>query len=337
MNVIAEYLWLDGQETPEIRSKAKVLKVEEGKALGLEDIPVWGFDGSSTKQAEGESSDCVLQPVRVYKDPIRGGSHIIVLNEVYLPNGDVHSSNTRDELKRTAERLAAADFWFGVEQEYALLKDGRLLGFPETGFPGPQGPYYCSVGAGKAFGRQIVEKHLEDCLTMGILVDGINAEVMPGQWEYQIGPDGPLKVADDLIVARWLLERIGEDHGVTVTLDPKPVKGDWNGSGAHTNFSTAAMRERLTESDIAALMAKFERNCGLHVKAYGADNHKRLTGNHETCAIDQFRYGVSDRGASIRIPLHVHKAGKGYLEDRRPGANMDPYKVLDRIMKTVCE
>jgi glutamine synthetase len=195
-----------------------------------------------------------------------------------------------------------------------------------------------------AFGRDLVEAHTAACLAAGIMVYGINAEVMPGQWEFQIGYRGrdaesadPLNVSDHVWFARWLLARMGEAHGINAAFDVKPVKGDWNGAGAHTNFSTRAMREAATGIDaIRDAIVRLEDQHDLHVANYGAGLDERLTGLHETCAINEFRAGVADRGASIRIPRQVEERGYGYLEDRRPGANCDPYVVSTLLLRTVC-
>lgn len=332
--VKAEYIWLDGyQPTASLRSKTKILDREIGS---LQDLVDWAFDGSSTQQAEGHSSDCLLKPVRYIPDPIRGNPHVLVLCEVLNPDGTVHVSNTRARLREATEKFHEHEPWFGIEQEYTLYKGLRPLAWPEEGTPGPQGPYYCGVGANNIYGRNLVEDHLEACLKAGIHVSGINAEVMPGQWEFQIGAIGPLEVADELWLSRWILERLGENYGITVTLAPKPILGDWNGAGAHTNFSTKAMRApgglKAVEEACEKLRAKHKE----HVAIYGAGNEERLTGKHETCPITEFRYGVSDRGASIRIPIYTAKNGYGYLEDRRPAANIDPYKVCARLLETVC-
>lgn len=330
MSYKAEYIWIDGTEpTAKLRSKTKIL------ADGAEP-PVWGFDGSSTNQAEGHASDCVLKPVATFADPLRGGDNVLVLCEVYDTDDTPHASNTRALLRPVAEAFASQDPVFGIEQEYTFFKGSRPLGFPEGGFPEPQGIYYCGVGANEIYGRDVVEAHLDNCLTAGLAISGINAEVMPGQWEFQVGPVSPLEVADQLWVARWLLYRTAEDFGVAATLDPKPVKGDWNGAGAHTNFSTRAMREGY-DAIIAACDALGKDGKPLeHVKSYGAGVEDRLTGAHETAPWDQFSYGVSNRGASVRIPWQVERDKKGYIEDRRPNANCDPYVVTRVLVDTIC-
>jgi glutamine synthetase len=328
MSYKAEYIWIDGTEpTPLLRSKTKIVddKVEP---------PIWGFDGSSTNQAPGKASDCVLRPVFVCPDPLRGGDNKLVLAEVLLTDMSPHPTNTRAEAALVAAQYEDQEPLFGIEQEYTLFEGTRPLGFPVNGYPGPQGPYYCGVGADDVYGRPMVEAHLDACLNAGLSISGINAEVMPGQWEFQVGPLPPLAVADQLWVARWLLNRIGEDFGISATLDPKPARGDWNGAGAHTNFSTKAMRDNY-DAIITAAEA-LGTNTEAHIAGYGFGIEGRLTGEHETAPYNEFSYGVSDRGASVRIPWQVEKDGKGYIEDRRPNANMDPYVVTRLIVDTCC-
>ena len=332
--VKAEYIWMDGHEpTQKLRSKTKVI---DDAINSIDDLPLWGFDGSSTNQAEGNDSDCMLKPVCKVPDPIRGGDDILVMCEVMNPDGSIHSSNTRAHLRDVAEKFSNEEAWFGIEQEYTLFEGRNPLGWPEGGYPAPQGPFYCGVGADEVFGREIVEEHLQLCMDAGLEVSGINAEVMPGQWEYQIGPLGPLDAADQMWISRWLLYRISEEYGVSATLHPKPVKGDWNGAGAHTNFSTKSMREKGGIDVINEACEKLSKNHDEHIIVYGAHNEERLTGLHETCSIKEFRYGVSDRGASIRIPMQTANDGYGYLEDRRPSANMDPYRVCSILIETTC-
>lgn len=339
----AEYLWLDGAEpTKRLRSKTRILNFSKKSTIDIEDFPEWTYDGSSTYQAPGDKSDLVLKPVRFVKDPIRGDHSYIVLCEVFHMNGTPVKSNTRAALRQLLdERGDDLDMWVGFEQEYTLFKNNRPLGWPKTGFPEPQGPFYCSVGADRSFGRPIVEEHMQLCLSAGLLFFGINGEVMPSQWEFQIGHRGfsgevadPLLTSDHLWIARWLLERVAEEYGVIISFSNKPIKGDWNGAGAHTNFSTKKMRDKKTGWDtIQRMLDVLESRHHLHIKGYGHGLEERLTGHHETCDINTFRSGHSDRGASIRIPHSVTQNKCGYIEDRRPGANCDPYVVSTLLVE----
>lgn len=325
-----EYIWLDGYEpTQSLRSKTKIVEDFSGK---LEDAPGWAFDGSSTEQAEGGSSDCLLKPVAIYLDPARKNGWL-VMTEVLNADGTPHVSNGRATIDDDNQ-----DFWFGFEQEYCIWdnENQRPIGFPAEGFPGPQGPYYCSVGGQNAIGRDIVEEHLDLCLDAGLNVEGINAEVMMGQWEYQVFAKGAKRAGDETWVSRYLLERVTEKYGVSINWDPKPVPGDWNGSGMHANFSNELLRTCGKQAVYEQVCKAFEPVIQEHIAVYGADNDRRLTGAHETQAIDKFSFGVSDRGASIRIPIATVENGwKGWLEDRRPASNADPYKVASRIVQTV--
>lgn len=330
----AQYIWLDGAEpTQQLRGKTRIIEKE---VKSLSDLPNWGFDGSSTNQAAGNDSDCLLKPVSYISDPTRMGEGILVMCEVYNADGTVHSTNHRAKLRKLVEKCHNQEPWFGIEQEYTFMDGSKPYQWPEEGYPAPQGDYYCGVGSNNVYGRDIVEEHLEACLSVGLRISGINAEVMPAQWEFQIGPLGALEVSDGLWYSRWILMKIAEDWGVTVSIDPKPMKGDWNGAGAHTNFSTKAMREKGGLSLIENACKKLAEKHAEHIAVYGASNEERLTGLHETCSIREFRFGVSDRGASIRIPMQTKIDGYGYLEDRRPSANMDPYKVCSKLLETVC-
>tara|TARA_Y100000992_G_scaffold208758_1_gene143096 strand:+ start:137 stop:1114 length:978 start_codon:yes stop_codon:yes gene_type:complete len=320
-----EYLWLDGCTPTQIRYKTKVVK-EFGKS---NEAPIWGFDGSSTEQADGNNSDCVLKPVRVYPNPLETNSSI-VLCEVWNVDDTPHESNTRRLLEETI--TDDIDEWVGFEQEYTLFKGGKPYGWPSVGQPPPQGDYYC----GRNIGEKVSREHMNACIEAGISICGTNAEVMLGQWEYQIGAGGSIHMSDDLWVARWLLERICEEHELVISLHPKPIQGDWNGAGCHTNFSTKEMREDGGYDEILEACEKLSKNPQEHIDAYGQDNDQRLTGLHETCSITEFRYGVSDRGASIRIPWQVKRDKKGYLEDRRPASNCDPYVVSQKLIETIC-
>tara|TARA_A100001037_G_scaffold285184_1_gene292273 strand:+ start:5256 stop:6263 length:1008 start_codon:yes stop_codon:yes gene_type:complete len=328
-----EYIWLDGYKpTQSLRSKTRV---ESDFGGTLEECPMWSFDGSSTLQADGSDSDCLLKPVAIVPDPLRKNAYL-VMTEVLNADGTPHESNGRATIDDDDE-----DFWFGFEQEYFLWDPVSDLppGFPDRGYPRPQGPYYCSVGAINTYGRECIEEHLDACLEAGINVEGINAEVAAGQWEFQVFAKGAKRAGDETWIARYILERTAEKHGFAIEWHPKPLGDtDWNGSGMHANFSNEVMRESGNEDVFHAICECFGKNIGRHIPVYGADNDQRLTGQHETQSIDTFSYGVSDRGASIRIPVGTVDDGwKGRLEDRRPASNADPYKVAAAIIKTTKE
>ncbi|TDO03818.1 glutamine synthetase beta-grasp domain-containing protein [Sunxiuqinia elliptica] len=333
MKAKLEYIWLDGyQPTQGLRAKTRIAENFSGK---LEDCPIWSFDGSSTRQAEGGASDCLLKPVAIYPDPDRKNAYV-VMTEVLNADGTPHASNGRATIMDEDE-----DFWFGFEQEYFLMdpSTNRPLGFPLNGYPEPQGPYYCGVGAKYMFGREIVEEHFDLCLEAGLNVEGINAEVAAGQWEYQIFAKGAHDAGDQIWVSRFLLERTAEKYGVYVEWHPKPLGKDvdWNGSGMHANFSNGLMRDQGGKEVFTSICEAFGgANIKKHIDVYGAGNDQRLTGKHETASIHDFSYGVSDRGSSIRIPVGTVEDGwKGRLEDRRPASNADPYKVAAVIIETV--
>jgi len=327
----AEYIWIDADG--DVRSKCRT--VASNKA-GLADLPSWNYDGSSTNQAPGDDSEVIIKPVAVFKDPFRGGDNILVLTDTYTPGGTPLPTNSRAPAVEVFSGKEDEKPWFGLEQEYTLFNLDLItpLGWPAGGYPGPQGPYYCGSGADRSYGRAISEAHYKACLYAGLECSGTNAEVMPGQWEYQIGPCVGIDAGDQMMISRYILKRVCEDFGVHVTLDPKPIAGDWNGAGCHTNFSTEKMRKEggyeVIESAIRKLGAKHEE----HINAYGEGNERRLTGKYETADINTFSYGVANRGCSIRIPRSTEADGYGYLEDRRPSSNCDPYIVTAKIMDT---
>ena len=327
-----EYIWLDGSEpTQQLRSKTMMSK--DGFSGKLEELKNWSFDGSSTNQAQGGSSDLLLKPVFVCPDPDRLNAYL-VMTEVLNPDGTPHVTNHRATILSEDD-----DFWFGYEQEYFLydLETRMPLGFPKGGYPDrPQGPYYCSVGARNAYGREIVEEHFDICLEAGLNVEGINAEVAAGQWEYQIFAKGAKRAADEIWVSRYLLERTAEKYGVYVEWHPKPLGAtDWNGSGMHANFSNGKMRTCGDKAVFDKICAEFGKHVPEHMAVYGAYNDQRLTGKHETASIHDFSWGVSDRGASIRIPVGTVEDGwKGRLEDRRPASNGCPYQIGSVIVKS---
>lgn len=302
----------------------------------------------STGQAESISNtDVYLKPVVLYPDPFLGNNNKLVLCETVSYEHKPHPTNTRASCVEVMSKVMDKfEPWFGIEQEYTLIEansrpNSHPLGWPSNGFPGPQGPYYCGVGANKVFGRDVVEAHYRACLYAGIPVCGTNAEVMPAQWEYQVGPCPGIAIGDDLWMSRFLLHRVAEDFHISVSLDCKPIPGEWNGAGAHTNVSTKQTRTPgIGMKAIEDSIEKLRKNHRRHIEAYdpkkGKDNERRLTGRCETSSIHDFSAGVAHRGASIRIPRSVADDGHGYFEDRRPSSNCDPYCVSEAIIRTIC-
>lgn len=332
---VAEYIWIDADGG--LRSKTRVLDRSD------KHTPNWNFDGSSTNQAEGHDSEIELVPVKEVPDPIFGEDHFLVLCECYKDGAPAKGNYrsravpffTQHDLGQGGQHT-----WFGIEQEYTLMKpdNKRPIGWPDKELPARQGPYYCSVGAERCFGRKLASVHLLLCLDAGLTMSGKNAEVMPGQWEFQVGPCKGVDAGDQLWLARYLLLRTAEMMGLIVSFHPKPLQGDWNGSGLHTNFSTALTRDtqgRNGWEEIQRIMKVMERpgSHEEHLEEYG-DNTQRLTGQHETSDPSVFSFGVADRGASVRIPKHVQREGGGYFEDRRPASSADPYRVCLRLLQT---
>ena len=324
-NTILEYVWLGANN--ELRSKTKVVS---GEMSDAKEMPLWSFDGSSTEQAPGNHSDCILKPVKAYPNPFQ----VMTVNDYYLVMCEVFNddSNKRVEIKNDSQT-----YWFGFEQEYFIYRHGRPFGWPASSDAMPQGPYYCGVGAENVAGRTFVDEHMQMCLHAGIRITGTNAEVALGQWEYQVFGTGQKGAADDLWMSRYILERLGEQFGFVINFEPKPIKGDWNGSGLHCNFSTDAMRTNSSLGYYQEILNKLSDNHDKHIAVYGKNNDQRLTGKHETASIDKFTYGEGDRGASIRIPVETIDAGykSGYLEDRRPASNANPYEITKVIIDTI--
>ena len=338
-SVVAEYVWIDGSGL-QLRSKAKTIT---HKVNSLADLPDWNYDGSSCYQASTHNSEVIMKPVAYYPDPFRGGDNIIVMTETFVWADDKFTTlkpantNFRHFTRAIFEAGAHEEPWFGIEQEYSLLEiknkfTVKPLGWPSSGFPGPQGPYYCSVGANICYGRAVMDAHYKACLFAGIKISGTNCEVMPGQWEYQVGPCLGIEAGDMMWISRYLLGRVAEDFGISVSLEPKLFK-DWNGAGCHTNYSTKTMREKGGMDYIEGLLKRMAPKHVLHISLYG-NNEKRLTGHHETSNKEVFSYGVGSRACSVRIPTSTAAEKKGYIEDRRPASDMDPYVVCAAIIDT---
>jgi glutamine synthetase len=336
---IVEYIWIGGSGH-DLRSKARTFH----KTINtIDDLPLWNYDGSSTYQASTENSEITLKPIALFRDPFRKDPHKLCLCETITSDGLPSNTNFRHFASKifTNENLLIFNPWFGLEQEYVLMEgqeDGGKWPYcwPKGGYLKPQGQYYCSAGAENAFGREIIDLHYNVCLYAGVKIYGINAEVMPSQWEFQIGTAEGISAADHLWVARYLLERVGEYFGVSISYDPKPIKGDWNGSGCHTNFSTQQMREEGGYKEILNAINQLGEYHSRSITLYGEGNSERLTGKHETSSMERFSFGSGNRGCSVRIPKTSESEGCGYFEDRRPAANIDPYVVTASLFYFSC-
>jgi len=330
--VIAEYVWIDASNG--VRSKCKTLAK---KPESIKDLSEWNFDGSSTSQAPGDNSDVYLRPVAMYPDPFRLGDNVLVMCETWMSDGKPNAYNYRHDASVLMEKHAKHEFWFGLEQEYTFLDaTGWPYGWPKNGFPAPQGPYYCGNGTGKVVCRDIVEAHYKACLYAEINISGTNAEVMPAQWEYQVGPCTGIELGDQLWMSRFILHRVAEEFGAKVTFTPKPIPGDWNGAGLHTNVSTKEMREDGGMKAIEQAMESLGKRHKEHMKVYGEGNEARMTGAHETASYDKFTWGIANRVSSVRVNRQCAEEGKGYFEDRRPASNADPYQITGMVVETLC-
>ncbi|KAI3927818.1 hypothetical protein MKW98_023419 [Papaver atlanticum] len=329
--IIAEYIWIDGTGI-DMRSKSRTIsKAVKSPA----DLPKW--NGSSLGRAPGEYIEVIRYPQAIFKDPFRGGNNILVLCDA-CTQGKPMPTNKRYNVAQifNNQKVIHEIPWYGIQQEYTLLQSNVKwpLGWPIGGFTGPQFPYYCAAGADKSFRRDISDAHYKACLYAGINISGTNGEVMPGQWEYQVGPSVGIEAGDHVWCSRYILERITEQSGVVLSLDPKPIEGDWIGAGCHTNYSTKSMREEGGFDVIKKAILNLSLRHKEHISAYGEGNERRLTGKHETADINTFSWGVPNLGCSIRVGRDTEKEGKGYLEDRRPSSNMDPYVVTGLLAES---
>ena len=353
MKFVAEYIWLGGNN--ELRSKSRTVDINCENIKDTNEVmkqilspnlyEEWTYDGSSTNQASGNDSDIIIKPVFVCTDPFRKAPNTLVLCSTYTPNAIPLENNYRDIADKIFQQKKELEPWFGIEQEFFIMENDETRpskkSFNPSGWSGEastnsQGQYYCSVGSNNAFSRKVAEQAYHLSLEAGLNASGMNAEVAPGQWEIQIGPCCGILAGDHVLIMRYILNRVGEIHNCQINLDPKPLKGSWNGSGCHTNFSTKLMREGDNAMEyLHSSIEKLEKKHNEHMVIYGEGNEERMSGNYETSNYDTFSSGVSDRSASIRIPLSTVINQKGYIEDRRPSSNMDPYLVTSKIFETV--
>jgi glutamine synthetase len=344
---LLEYIWIGGNG--ELRSKIKIeknnvnCKINDNMAdnLNNDKFPEWNFDGSSTGQANGEDSEVILKPQRCYKNPFFKETYetiaYIVLCDTYLHSGEKTQTNTRYEANKLFNEKLEQEPWYGLEQEYFIIDSKTKLPYGYNA-NNMQGQYYCSVGTENAYRREIAETHMQYCLYAGISISGINAEVAPGQWEFQVGPCIGIIAGDDLWTARYILHKLGEKYNVIINFEPKPLDGEWNGSGCHANYSTKNMREGTKERKgidyINDAIERLSKKHKEHMQVYGKDNDKRMTGKFETASYDIFSDGIANRCASIRRGNDTFKNEKGYFEDRRPSSNCDPYLVTSKLFET---
>ncbi len=354
---IIEYIWIDGDNG--LRSKIRCTNT-----INMDELE-WNYDGSSTNQASTSHSEVILKPVKILMNVYENlrfrkdygieninniGVHFLLLCHCVDNNNLAVKNNNYLYAKEIFDNPKVKNSipWFGLEQEYFIVNPSNncVVGFdylndiiePRE----PQGKYYCGFNANHSICRKIAQKHLYACQINGIKISGINAEVAYGQWEFQIGPVEGIEAAYHLWIARYLLLKIAEEEGYSITFEPKPIIfGDWNGSGCHTNFSTKYMRDGNMNENRNGLyyifdaMQKLEEKHKEHIDVYGTGNELRLTGKHETSDLNKFSYGIGSRNTSVRIGYKTYEDKKGYFEDRRPSSNMDPYLVCAKIAETI--
>ena len=336
---VAEYIWLDANK--KFRSKVRTIHHENFTVTQYSD---WDYDGSSTGQADGNSSEITIRPVFICDNPLSNfcdNKYVyskLVLCETLNVDGTPTNSNTRASAHEIFSLPICENVkpWFGLEQEYFITDNTPGVGAGVGAALSPMeetSEHYCGVGRGVVY-RNIAEEHMAACIKARINISGMNAEVSQNQWEFQIGPSVGIKASDELLMARFILERIAEKYGKVICYDPKPF-ANINGSGCHTNFSTSVMRSDGGIKEIYRVIRNMENNHADNIKLYGANNEKRLSGKYETSDYTKFTWDIGHRGVSVRINNRTHSNGFGYFEDRRPAANMDPYLVTSAIMANV--
>lgn len=318
--IIAEYIWHDSKSN--LRSKTRVIH-DYNKKISIDKLPAWNFDGSSTDQATTENSELILKPVFYCKDPFRNIEKnvcILVLCDIWISDTEPHENNTRVKANNIFHKFNDCKILFGLEQEFFILFDGEDHNEYQE--------HYCM--GNRMTGREYIEDAFEQCLTAGLKITGYNSEVSTHQWEFQICQYG-ITAADELIILRYILNKIADKYGYIINLHPKPFPNE-NGSGCHINFSTEKMRKSNSIEEVKICIEKLKNNHKNHIENYGYNNIMRLTGSNETSDINVFTSGKGDRTASIRIPTNTNT----YIEDRRPASNIDPYLATSTILNTIC-
>ena len=344
--LIAEYIWLDSEYS--FRSKTRIIYNDPHRPPVIPDdkssvewIPKWNYDGSSCGQSDigaGINTEIELYPVYWCWDPFRKeimerGQHSHTRCIMVLCDNNATAASRRNHAIESFKKPQTSEPWFGIEQEYYLVNSENSkcpYGYTESNMPKHQKRFYCNMS--RENGRDVAEKHMWYCISADLKIAGVNAEVGPSQWEYQIGPCVGIAAGDELMLSRYIMERIVSDiPGMTISWSPKPFR-QYNGSGCHTNFSTKEMREKGGYRHIIRSIELLGQRCAnAQNDLYGVDNYLRTTGTHEAPSSKEFSYGVGTRNTSVRIGKQTSKDQKGYYEDRRPGANMNPYYVIAQL------
>lgn len=317
------YVWLDKFNI--LRSKTK--RVEQ-----VNQIPIWNFDGSSTSQMDYSTmnTEVLLQPIRVYIDGFneRNNENYLVLCDTYNINKDGIITPTVDNYRYGAINIfneTNLNPKFGFEQEFYLIDNENHEKLSSLTNISNKDNNYCRTTTKYTY---IMNEFYNLCLSCKIGIVGWNAEVAPFQFEYQIFGNG-IDACDDLVMSRYVLERYMIDNNYEIKYDPKLYE-NLSGSGCHINYSDVRSKEYMDKY----IKALGETHNDL-MKVYGENNNKRLTGLHETSSYSVFTYGVGDRYKSVRIPNSTALGLTNYFEDRRPGANINPYMACGALVKVL--
>nr|CAH7745052.1 unnamed protein product [Callosobruchus chinensis] len=310
------YLWID-HTGENLRSKTRTLDFSPST---YKEVPIWNFNGFHTMKAPKEKSDYYLVPVSLYNDPIRRGANKIVLCETFDADEKPCKTNHRQKCVEALNKVCDHEVYIGFEQDYYIMgSDGRPFGWPPMGEPISDRQYYASMCT--VIGREITE-----CIYRALLYAGVNvysdcAEPAPSQWELKTNGERGVKPADDMWFSRWLMQRIAEDFGLCISFQPF-VSPRWSKSGLHVTYSTKKMRDNDGMKYIQETIKKLEKCHTEMLKIYKS-----------TYLGDKFTSGIGDRTASVRIPKIVADKKKGFIEDRRPAGNADPYKIMEALIK----